>query len=156
MRFAPDILVSSPDAHDIALVVEVQLRDDALGEAEQQLKRYMFGMRCPVGLLVTPERMRLLRDTYTSYDQESIARVGDYPLGGMFQDALASAPGDTDDAAQSFRLEDAVQSWLERLAAGRGLASLSPELRHAVEEDVLPALEQGEIRPAGPRVRLGW
>ena len=41
--------------------VEVKLHEDDLDQAEQQLKRYMFGMRCPLGLLVTPERMRLLR-----------------------------------------------------------------------------------------------
>lgn len=156
MSFAPDILVSSPDAHDLALVVEVQLRDDELGEAEQQLKRYMFGMRCPLGLLVTPERVRLLRDTYTSYGPESVERVGEYPVQGLFEEELAKQPAENDAAARAFRLEDAVQAWLERLAAGRGLASLSPDLRHVVEEDVLPVLEQGEIRAAGPRVRHGW
>lgn len=156
MYFAPDILVSSPDAHDIALVVEVQLRDDELGEAEQQLKRYMFGMRCPLGLLVTPERMRVFRDTYTSYGPESVELVGDYPIGGIFEEALARYSEEIDDAARAFRLEDAVQAWLERLAVGTGLTSLSPELRRALETYVLPALEQGEIRAAGPRARHGW
>ena len=156
MYFAPDILVSSPDAHDIALVVEVKLHDDDLEQTEQQLKRYMFGMRCPLGLLVTPERMRLLRDTYTSYAPESIEWIGDYPIQGLFEEALARHPKDTDVAVGAFRLEDAVQAWLERLASGTGLASLSPDLRDALKEYVLPALEQGEIRAAGPRVRRGW
>lgn len=153
MSFEPDILVSSPDAHDIALVVEVKLREDALEQAEQQLKRYMFGMRCPLGMLVTPVALRLFRDTYTSYGEESIERIGEYSTRGLFDDALAGYPRDDDAAIHAFRLEDAVQAWLERLAAGADLAELPPDLRNAVEDHVLPALANGDVRSAGPRVR---
>jgi hypothetical protein len=152
MSFEPDILVSSPDAHDIALVVEVKLHENALDQAEQQLKRYMFGMRCPLGMLVTPESLRLFRDTYTSYGVESIERIGEYSIRGLFDDALAGYPRD-DAAMRAFRLEDAVQAWLERLAAGADFAELSPDLKNAVEEHLLPALAYGEVRAAGPRVR---
>ena len=66
------------------------------------------------------------------------------------------AQSEAESTRRPFRLEDAVQAWLERLPAGTGQASLPPELWHALEQHVLPALEQGEIRAAGPRVRRDW
>jgi hypothetical protein len=153
MSFEPDILVSSPDTHDMALVVEVKLHEDALDQAEQQLRRYMFGMRCPLGMLVTPASLRLFRDTYTSYNEESIERIGEYSIRGLFDDALAGDPRGGDAVIRAFRLEDAVQAWLERLAAGADLAELPPDLKNAVEKHVLPTLAYGEVRAAGPRGR---
>jgi hypothetical protein len=156
MHFEPDILVSPPDTHDIALVVEVKLHENRLDQAEQQLKRYMFGMRCPLGMLVTPESLRLFRDTYTSYGEESIERIGEYSTRGLFDDMLARYPRDDNAAIRGFLLEDAVQAWLERLAAGADLTDLPPDLKNAIEDHVLPALAYGDVRAAGPRVRGSW
>lgn len=153
MGFAPDILVSSPDALDLGLVVDVKLQERSLEEAAQQLRRYMFGMRCPVGMLVTPSRILLFRDTYTSYDEASIEQVGEYATAGLFDDALAGYPAEVNATLRGFRFEDAVQTWLERLAADADLSDLPPDLQDALQEHVLPALAQGEVRAAGPRTR---
>jgi hypothetical protein len=156
MSFEPDILVMSPDGDEIILVAQVKVHENWLNQEEQQLKRYMFGMRCPLGMLVTPESLRLFRDTYTSYGQESIERIGEYSTRGLFDDALARYPRDDNAAIRGFLLEDAVQAWLERLAAGADLSELPPDLKNAMEDHVLPALVYGDVRAAGPRVRDNW
>lgn len=50
-----DLVVLAPDRPEVSLVAEVKLLERAgLGAAEEQLKRYMLGQLCPIGLLVTP------------------------------------------------------------------------------------------------------
>ena len=43
-----------------------------LDRTEAQLKQYMVRMQCPIGMLITPERMWLYRDTYTTRAPDSI------------------------------------------------------------------------------------
>lgn len=145
MSFAPDILVTGRDHPDLALVVEVQshLRDPAA--IEEQLKRYMFGMQCPVGMIVTPEPLSLYRNTYIDYAPSSIERIGTFSMVGLLDVDHRTLAG------SEARLAAAVQDWLERVASGADLTDLSPDLREAVDEHVLPALAQGEVRTAGPR-----
>jgi hypothetical protein len=76
--------------------------------------------------------------------------VGEFPIEGLFAADVAVAK-DSDAAMQGFELENAVQSWLERLAGGAGLSALPEPLRRALEEHVLPAFEHGEVRAARPR-----
>jgi hypothetical protein len=59
MAFRPDIVVTGPDG--VMLVVEVKTSLPNLQHSEEQLKRYMIGMQCPTGVLVTPERMWVYR-----------------------------------------------------------------------------------------------
>jgi hypothetical protein len=149
--FEPDIIVTDPDYLDIALVVEVKLHSRGLDGGEAQLKHYMFGMRCPVGMLITPRVLRIYRDTFSEYSESSIERVGEFDIADLL-DAEGIRPAEeAARAAAEFRFASDVQTWLERLAAGSNLAALPPALRAAIEDHVLPALSQGEVRAAGPR-----
>lgn len=145
MSFAPDILVTGRDHPDVALVVEVKSRVRDLAAIEEQLEHYMFGMQCPVGMIVTPETLSLYRNTYIDYAPSSIERIGTFSMAGLLDVAHPTPAG------SEVRLAAAVQDWLERLASGADLTDLSPDLREAVEEHILPALAQGEVRTAGPR-----
>jgi len=81
MPFRPDIVVVAPGSPSrILLVVETKLRDGGDGSMESQLKRYMLYMSCPVGLLVTPTHVSVYRDTYTRRSEDSIERMGPYPV----------------------------------------------------------------------------
>jgi hypothetical protein len=152
--FEPDIIVTDPDFLDIALVVEAKLHSRGLDGGEAQLKRYMFGMQCPVGMLITPHVLRIYRDTFSEYSESSIECVGEFDIVDLLEaEGIRPVEERTGAAAAAagFRFESDVQTWLERLAAGSNVAALPPALRAAIEEHVLPALLQGEIRAAGPR-----
>lgn len=153
MSFKPDILVTGRDDPDLALVVEVTSHLRAPAETEDRLKRYMFGMQCPMGMIVTPDTLYLYRDTYTDYAPDSIERVGAFSMAGLLDRELRHQPESGSRADSEWRLEATVQSWLEQLASGAGLSAAPPDLRAAIEEHVLPVLARGEIRAAGPRWR---
>jgi hypothetical protein len=152
MPFEPDILVTNHDAHDFVLVVEVKPRIEDVQGAERQLRRFMFGMGCPVGMLVTPQTLRLYHDRYREYGEGSVEFVGEFPTEGLFVADVASTRA-AGAATRGFDLENAVQSWLERLTGGAELSALPEPLRRAIEEHVLPAIEHGEVRAARPRWR---
>lgn len=152
MPFEPDILVTSSDGTRRWLVAEVKLSAQGLNASEPQLKRYMVRYRYPTGLLVTPESVRIYRDTFTSYEADSVECVGEFSLIGVLDpDVLSTMSAIEDSRLRSFRLEDAVQDWLEGLRSASVVAALPPGLRAAVQEHVVPALEEGEVRAAGPR-----
>jgi hypothetical protein len=156
MPFDPDILVASRDGTRIALVVEVKLAIRDLAATERQLKLYMVRNRCSTGMLVTPETVRIYRDTFTSYDEGSVERVGEFPAAGILDaDAASSLRSIPEPQRRMLQMEDAVQAWLEGLTGESAVAALPDRLREAVEEHVVPALEQGEVRAAGPRSRWG-
>lgn len=150
MSFEPDIIVTNPDVQGLALVIDVKANLTDVHAAERKLRRYMFGMRCPVGMLVTPQTLRLYRDRYKEYGEGSVELVGEFPIDGLFAADLAATKA-SGSATHAFDLENAVQSWLERLASGSKLSSVAEPLRSALEEHVLPALERGDIRAARPR-----
>ena len=149
MQFEPDIIVTSADPTEVALVVEVKQRLSQPAFAERQMKRYMLGMRCPLGLLVTPDRMWLLRDRFRSDSEDSIERVGEFSTPGSLRSHVK------DKEASGFELEQAVQNWLKALGRGSTTETLDPKLREALEEYVVPALAQGVIRAGGPRILTG-
>ncbi|MCG8422806.1 MAG: hypothetical protein MJE77_33240 [Proteobacteria bacterium] len=121
----------------------------------------MFGERCPVGMIITPYRVLIYRDQYTSYSDASIELVGDY-IGPVFQESNHSEfSSQTEPSAVSsyrgFAFESEVQYWLERIASHiETLDSLPGELRILLQEHVVSALGDGEIRAAGPRWRPTW
>ena len=155
MSLAPDILVTSRDGTSRSLVVEVKLSTHDLQTSEQQLKVHMVRYGCPTGMLVTPDAVRIYRDTFTSYEEGSVELVGAFSMASVFEADVASTIRATEEPTmRAFQLEDAVQRWLEGLTNPSNLAALAPDLREAVEDHVVPALEQGEVRAAGPRAGL--
>jgi hypothetical protein len=149
MAFEPDIIVVGPESSEIALVVDVKtdLRDRET--AEHQLKKFMSAMGCPVGLLVTPQRLWLYRDRYLAASEDSITQVGEFDLKRVLRFEPSGASH-----KDAFAFEELVQSWLEGLASESGLRELPSELRRAAELHIVPAISQGTIRAGHPRSSL--
>ena len=139
MAFQPDIIITTPDG--IILVIEAKVYVSNLERTEEDLKQYMFGMQCPVGLLITPERMWLYRDSYTTRSPQSVQRVGEFDPKPLWQQ-----PPPSEGAA----FEMFVQQWLEDLGKLPD-RDLPNELREAIREYVLPAVTAGDVRAAHPR-----
>ena len=139
-----DILVSSPDSTESLLIVEAKLSDQVPADAEAQLKQSMLQLSCPVGLIVTPEKMSIYLDRLTSRGPDSIERIGDFSIGHLLQ--FKSGSG--------MAFQDAVKHWLENLPQ-----TISPErvnnsdFWRALNIYVLPAIETGKVRAAAPRYR---
>ncbi|HXP61615.1 MAG TPA: hypothetical protein VN829_14050 [Dongiaceae bacterium] len=141
MAFQPDILVTSPDEPRVTLVIEAKLQLPNLDRAEAELKQYMVSMQCPIGMLVTPERMWLYRDSYTTRAPDSIHRVGEYNIQSLWRE-----PPPT----EGTRFETFVQRRLEDLAKTPP-QELPSDLRDALREYILPAITTGDVRAAHPR-----
>jgi hypothetical protein len=139
MAFQPDILITTPDG--ITLVVEAKVSLPNLERAEEDLKQYMVGMQCPTGLLITPKRMWLYRDSYTTRSPQSVRRVGEFNLTRLW---------DWPPPLQGARFEMFVQRWLEDLPK-HPAKEVPNELREALRDYVLPAIANGEVRAAHPR-----
>jgi hypothetical protein len=121
------------------LVVEAKTSLPDLTQTEEQLSHYMIGMRCPMGILTTPERMRVYRDLYTS--PPTIERIADFDTRGVWQQ---QRPQD----AASF--ERFVHQWLERLAQ-MPTKDLPRNVAETFREYVVPAVIGGDVRAAHPR-----
>ncbi len=141
MAFQPDILIAGPDGIGVTLVVEAKVALTNPERTEEDLKQYMVQMSCPIGLLITPERMWLYRDFYTTRSHQSVKRIGDFSVKLLWRQPppLAGAP-----------FELFVQQWLEGLAE-QPTKELPEDLRDALREYVLPAVRGGEVRAAHPR-----
>jgi len=139
VAFEADIPITTPDG--IALVVEAKATLPNPERTEEDLKQYMAGMQCPVGLLITPERMWLYRDFYTARSPLSVQRIGEFNAKLLWRQAPQS---------EGAAFEVFVQQWLEDLA-NQPTAEFPKELRDALREYVLPAVTGGEVRAAQPR-----
>jgi hypothetical protein len=139
MAFQPDILITTPDG--ITLVVEAKVTLPNLEGAEEDLKQYMVGMQCPTGLLITPKRMWLYRDSFTTRSPQSVHRVGEFNLTRLW---------DQSPPLQGSRFEMFVQRWLEDLPT-QPAKEVPDELGEALRDYVLPAVTSGEVRAAHPR-----
>jgi len=105
----------------------------------------MLQMRCPLGLLVSPQRLLVYVDRFTSDSEDSIERIGDFDIAGLLK-IRPSAAGD------EVAFENAVQAWLEDLSSSamRGHVK-DPMLLQIINHYILPAVETGVVRAAGPR-----
>jgi hypothetical protein len=157
MPFSPDIIVTGEDTPKILLVVEAKLYPSIRKEDESQLKSYMLHMRCPIGLLVTPDLIEVFRDNYTAHSENSVERVGSFAAPKIWDIFKAAHHGTewegTSDANIGFRFEEAVKSWLEQLSTSPSayLTEFPKETREALTDYVVPALTQGVVRSSGPR-----
>jgi hypothetical protein len=146
MAFGPDIVVTSADGSEVMLVAETKLHDKDVPNAEAQLKAYMTAMRSPVGLLVTPKRLRIYRDRYVTPPETSIELTGEFDVTHLFGSYSGQAGRNA-----AFRFENDVQNWLESLKSEVTGEELSPELRRAAELNIVPAISQGILRAGHPR-----
>jgi hypothetical protein len=137
VAFQPDIIVDGPDG--VALVVEAKTRLPNLGQTAKQLADYMIRMQCPTGILITPERMWLYRDLYSS--PPDVEQIGEYDMHGLWPHTPPSEPA-------SF--ERFVQEWLEHVAQ-QPIDDLPRKIGEAFQEYVFPAIKNGELRAAHPR-----
>jgi hypothetical protein len=146
MAFEPDIVVTGPEPSEILLVVEVKTSSRAIDDSERRLKSYMAAVRSPVGLLVTPDWLRIYRDQYLPSLEDSITKVGEFYVKDILRfDATGNA------VADAIAFERHVQAWLEALSTESGLRELSPEVKRATERYIVPALTQGSVRSGHPR-----
>ena len=140
-----DIIVSSPDSTEVRLVVEAKLRNPDMRNAENQLRNFMLSMRCPLGLLISPQRLWVYIDRFTSDSEDSIEKLGEFDISSLMRFGSSAV-------ADSIAFENAVQAWLENLSANvtRNPPS-DPKLREIINHYILPAVESGIVRAAGPR-----
>ena len=141
-----DIIVSSPDSTEVKLVVEAKLQTPDLQRTEQQLKSFMLQLRCPLGLLVSPQRLWVYLDRFTSYSEDSIERLGEFDITGLIKFQLPATGG-------GVAFENAVQAWLENELSSSALRGQvkDPKLMEVINHYILPAVETGIVRAAGPR-----
>jgi len=140
MAFEPDVVIT--DHEGITLVVEAKVTLKNLPRTEQELKQYMVRMRCPIGLLITPEHMWLYRDFYTVDSGQSVQRVGEFDVAKLWH---RRPP------AQGVAFEAFVQQWLEDLVTEYPNRELPKELNEALGEYILPAVATGDIQAAHAR-----
>lgn len=118
----------------------------------------MTQMRCPTGLLVTPEITAIFRVRYTGYCEESPQRVGGLPAPRsweIFKFLHHGSPA-TDERDSRFeeRFEQAVRSWLEDVTSSlsANFAQIPKETKEVLTDYVTPAVAEGVIRSGGPRL----
>jgi hypothetical protein len=154
MNFEPDIIVSQEGSPRRRMVIEAKLSLDNLEQAESTLKRYMLGMGVPLGLIVSPKRLAIYRDSFRSFSEDSIQLVGAFDIPGTLFPSSADRPISKDTIPtneQEFAFQRDVQTWLEEIASTHAIRDFSLEAREALLEHVLPALLGGVVRAAGPR-----
>jgi hypothetical protein len=139
MAFQPDILITTPDGR--VMVIEAKVIMNDLPRTEEALKRYMVGMQYPFGLLITPEKGWVYRDSYSSASPASVKQVEEFDSTRIWG---RSPP------REGLKFEAFVQQWIEDLADFPG-ESLPPKLKDIVQGYVLPAIARGEVKAAHPR-----
>ena len=139
MAFEPDIIVTTPDNRIMVIEAKVAMND--LARTEEALKRYMVAMQYPFGLLITPERGWVYRDSYANLSPASVQRVEEFDSTPIWRENPPRSPRD---------FEAFVQRWIEDLA-DFPTQSLSPQFKDIVQGYVLPAIAAGEVRAAHPR-----
>lgn len=139
MAFEPDILVNTADGR--VMVIEAKVAVNDVARTEEALKRYMVEMQYPFGLLVTPEKVRVYRDFYSSLSPASVRQVEEFESTRIWPE---------NPPRQGLEFEAFVQQWIEDLADFPS-ESLPPQLRDIVRDYVLPAVASGEVRAAHPR-----
>lgn len=143
----PGIIVTSPDSSEITLIAGIELAISDLRETENQLKRYMRKVGCPVGLLVTPDKLRIYNDQYLSNSLDSIQLASEFDISRALN--FRSREPQMEEREHLFR--QSVQRWLERLASNLELSEYEPSLQEALRWYVVPALLDGTIQAGGPR-----
>ncbi len=138
----PDIVVDAGGRR--LLVVDVKLAGD-VANATRALSQYMSRLLYPSGLLVVGREIVILRQDFGS---GAIETAG--PFSTLAIDALEPPTGPLAGAAYEAR----VQRWLVSLRDPFVRVQLPEPLRRAVADWIVPAVEAGDVRAAGPRPPL--
>ena len=136
----PGLLVFEPGEVSPTLVVETTASARDVAASREHLRQHMAHAGVPLGLVVTPERVVLLRHRYTSYDANSIVVLADDLVPGLF-----GAEG------SQVSFEAQVQRWLDGLPSGAGWEHLPSSLAAALRDEIVPVLLAGPVRTSGPR-----
>jgi len=144
MAFTPDVIVTTDySPATIALAAEAKGVTASLDEAALQLKRYMLRMGCAVGIIFTPQVLRIYKDRFIGRSEDSIELVGDFPSGELFK---AGPPV----AGAESAVESALIQWLDELAQTGDVQVSDSPLRSAINEHILPAVVGGRVSVAHP------
>lgn len=149
MRSDFDIVVRSKDSNEIRLICEVKLYSQQITTDEAQLKQAMARLSCPLGLLFTPEILRVYSDRYTSDNPlDSVELIGEFDARPLLRHTFTLDVNKG--KAQEF--ESAVQKWLEQLPQEFSSATVGDErLRGILSTFVVPAIAAGQVSAAAPR-----
>lgn len=139
MAFTPDVIVTTDySPATIALVAEIKGATTILDQAALQLKEYMLRMSCPVGIVFTPQVLRIYKYRFLGRTQDSIELVGDFPSGDLF--AGRQAKPETE-----LGVESALVEWLEELTQTGQVRVSDRGLKSAIDEHILPAISGGRV-----------
>jgi hypothetical protein len=144
VAFIPDVIVITDySPATVALVGEAKANTVSLDEAAVPLKQYMLRMSCPVGIIFTPQVLRIYKDRFLGRTQDSIELIGDFPSGELFK---SHQPG----AGPESGVESALVEWLDELAH-RGQVQVGDlQLKSAIAEHILPAISGGRVSVVHP------
>jgi hypothetical protein len=123
------------------MVIEAKVDMNDLARTEEELKRYMVAMQYPFGLLITPEKGWVYRDSYSGISPLSIQRVEEFDSIPIWRQKPPREP---------LEFEAFVQRWIEDLVEFP-TQSLPPQLKDIVQGYVLPAIAYGAVKAAHPR-----
>ena len=140
MAFRPDIIVTAPDGR--VMVIEAKVTMNDLPSTEEALKRYMVAMQYPFGLLITPDKGWVYRDSYSSLSPASVKKIEEFDSAGIWPQ---------NPPRHGLQFEAFVQQWIEDLA-DFPRDSLPPQLKEIVKGYILPAIAVGEVKAAHPRI----
>ena len=145
MAFTPDVIVTTDySPASIALVGEAKGATANLDEAALQLKEYMLLMGCPVGIILTPQVLRIYKYRFLGRAPDPIELVGDFPPGELLE---AREPL----AGTESAVESTLVGWLDELAHAGQVSVSDQRLRSAVNEHILPAVSGGRVSIVHPR-----
>lgn len=147
MVFSPDVIVTTDySPATIALVGEAKGTSANLDEAALQLKEYMLLMGCPVGIILTPQVLRIYKYRFLGRTQDPIELVGDFPPGELLG---AREPV----AGIESAVESTLVGWLDELAHAGQVGVSDQRLKSAIIEHILPAVSGGRVSIVHPRIR---
>jgi hypothetical protein len=150
MTFIPDVIVTTDySPATIALVAEAKGTTASLDKAVIPLKQYMLLMGCPVGIIFTPQVLRIYKDRFLGRTQDSIELVGEFPSDELFK-ARQPVPG-----GKEWEVESALVEWLDELAHTGQVVVSDPRLRSAIADYILPAISGGRVSVVHPNTPEG-
>jgi len=128
------------------LVAEAKSATANIEEAALQLKEYMLLMSCPVGIILTPQVLRIYKYRFRGRTQDPIELVGDFSPRELLGKLEPLAGGES-------AVESTLVGWLDELAHAGQVAVSDQRLRSAINEHILPAVSGGRISIVHPRIR---